>query len=199
MRLEILTKKRDPSPLFPVALITGDGRSLPSDMGAFLTWGVPHDVMAIGRSVKEYPGRVLHWANVDGADSKWWAEHLPKRNDGDFPIRHSMGDLPWYDIDWDVKDEIIYSSEKNDWHGSSSLFAVYACLALGYKKIVLAGCPLDNKGHWWHGPECTGPLWLGETYQAWLEFSLTPEAEKVRSLSGYTAIMVGKAFKELCY
>jgi hypothetical protein len=182
-----------------VALITGDGRSLHSDMGKFFAWRVPHDVVSIGRSIKEYPGRVLHWANVDGADSKWWADNLPKRNNGDFPIRHSMGDLPWYDVDWEAKDEIVFTKEDSSWHGSSALFAVYVALALGYEKIILAGCPLDGRGHWWHGPEHSGPRWTGETYQAWLEFSLTPEAEKVRSLSGYTAVIVGNAFKEFCY
>ncbi len=196
MRLEINQKKRDPSPQNPIVLITGDGRTLQKDISQFLNWRMKHDVMAIGRSMNEYPGPVLHWANVDGADSRWWAEHLPKRNGGDFPIRHSLGDLPWYDVDWDIKDEIVLG-DGNSWHGSTALFAVYVSLALGYKKILLAGCPLDGKGHWWQGNNKEpGPSWPGETYQAWLEFSLMPEAERVKSFSGYTAIMVGTAFRE---
>lgn len=155
-------------------------------MNNFLGWKVRHDVMAIGRSINLYPGRVLHWANVDGEQCIWWAEHLPLKNAGKMPIRHTLGDVRGYDVDWDIKDDVIWG--KDDaviWHGSSSLFAVYACLALGYEDIYLAGCPLDNKGHWYYG-EDSGPRWFGECFIAWLEFAKTPEAKKVKSFSGYT-------------
>lgn len=178
-----------------IILITGDGRSLPEDVGKFISWGVPHEVMAIGRSINLYPGNVQHWANVDGADSKYWAENLPKRNNGKVPIRHSLGELPGYDVDWEIK-ECPWKMDEIFWHGSSALFAVYACLELGYKKIVLAGCPLDSKGHWYFPPEHTGPSWTGETYQAWLDFARDERANAVRAMSGYTAQMLGKATKE---
>jgi hypothetical protein len=180
----LLTLKRTKVPIMPendVCLITGDGRTLPADLGAFLSLGISHDVMSIGRSVKKYPGRVLHWANVDGNESKWWAEHLPLVNDGQIPIRHSLGEFPWYDVDWDDGKDLEAA-----WYGSSSLFSVLACLALGYQKVVLAGCPLNGEGHWFHGPEWTGPDWRVEDYQAWRDFAKTDEARKVTSLSGFT-------------
>uniref|UniRef100_A0A6M3KIV2 Uncharacterized protein n=1 Tax=viral metagenome TaxID=1070528 RepID=A0A6M3KIV2_9ZZZZ len=82
------------------------------------------------------------------------------------------------------------------WHGSSALFAAYICLTLGYKKIVLAGCPLDSNGHWYFPANQLGPRWTGESYQAWLDFAREPEAKKVKSLSGYTAQIVGEATRE---
>ena len=37
-------------------------------------------------------------------------------------------------------------------HGSSGLGAIYVGLALGYEPIVLAGCPMDNTGHFFDPP-----------------------------------------------
>lgn len=132
-----------------------------------------------------------HWANVDGPDSKWWAEHLPLKNNGDIPIRHTIGPCDGYDIDWD--DGVKFDEP---WLGSSALFAVFAGLALGYAKCVLAGCPLDSEGHWFAAPEERGPEWSKDDLKAWSDFALMPESERVRSLSGYTAQILGKPEKE---
>jgi len=182
-----------------LALVTGDGRSLPNDLRTFLDWRLQHDVLAIGRSINLYPGRVEHWLNVDGTDSSWWADHLPLRNDGKLPIRHTLGECKGYDVDWDIEDEVTFGKDDHVlWHGSTALFAVYVALALGYEKIVLAGCPLDSKGHWFYGNEVMGPDWQGKDYQAWLELARTEEGNKVRSLSGYTAQIIGLAKEEWC-
>lgn len=186
MRLEIVTAKVDPKPESKIALITGDGRCLQADLDEFLKWGSPHDVFTIGRSINVYPGRVKNWVNVDGQQDGRWAFQLAPKNNGQMPIRHTMGDCPGYDVDWDIKDEVIYQKdEKVRWFGTSSLFAVHVCLALGYGKIVLAGCPMDTNGHWYF-PEDTGPKWEGECFMAWMDFARTSEAKKVQSLSGYT-------------
>ena len=191
MRLKIhastVTLKRNND----LALITGDGRSLPDDLRTFLKWGLQHDVLAIGRSINLHPGRVGHWLNVDGADSVWWAEHLELKNDGKMPIRHTMGECKGYDVDWD--DGRVTNEP---WSGSTALFAVYVALEMGFQKIVLAGCPLDSKGHWFYPPEELGPIWTEETYKAWRDFSKTPEADRVRSLSGFTRETLGLATKE---
>jgi hypothetical protein len=84
------------------------------------------------------------------------------------------------------------------WHGSSALFSVLIGLEMGYTRIYLAGCPLDSKGHWYFPDEDYGPRWTMETYQAWLDFMDTPEAQRVRSLSGYTAKMLGNYFYDFC-
>lgn len=195
MKLEVSKYKKVFERGKDVILITGDGRTLPEDLGKFLSWNIPHEVMSIGRSINKYPGDVHHWANVDGADSRWWAENIPLKNQGEMPIRHSLGELAGYDIDWEIKD-CPWGMDEILWHGSTSLFAAYISIAMGYQKVVLAGCPLDSEGHWYFGPEHKGPRWTGETYQAWLDFAREPEAQKVRSLSGYTAQIVGEAARE---
>jgi hypothetical protein len=71
-----------------------------------------------------------------------------------------------------------------------------ACIEMGYERIVLAGCPLDRKGHWYYPPEHAGPNWSAECYIAWMDFSQQPEAARVRSLSGYTKIIMGDVTEE---
>jgi len=183
--IEPLTRNHD------VVLITGDGRSCPSDIYRFLDWKVPHDVISIGRSINLYEGNINHWANVDGADSKWWSEHLPAKNGGRVPLRHTLGDIPWYDCIWDDG-----KPNGSVWQGSSSLFATLIAVYLEYRKIILAGCPLDEAGHWFSPENESGPTWEGGTYRAWLDFSNEDDAVRVKSLSGYTAKIVGEATKE---
>lgn len=196
MRLEIHNAKVNPKPENRVALITGDGRCLQKDLDTFLMWETPHDVFAIGRSINVCPGRVKNWVNVDGPECINWAENLPRKDNGKMPIRHTLGDVRGYDVDWDIIDEVKWApDEEVKWHGTSSLFAVYVALALGYDKITLAGCPMDMKGHWFF-PDDTGPRWNGEEFMAWLEFAKTPESKIVQSLSGYTKqILDGKCTK----
>ena len=157
-------------------LITGDGRSLPDDLATFYSNPILHDVMAIGRSIKMHFGEVKHWVNVDGPGSKWWAEHLSGS-----PLRHTLGDCEGYDCIWDDG-----RPDGEPWYGSSSLFATLIGLILGYKAIILAGCPMDSEGHWYFGEEHKGPEWRGEDYEAWREFARLPKPATVQSLSGFT-------------
>jgi hypothetical protein len=184
-----------------VLLITGDGRTLHEEMEKFFSWEIYHDAGCIGRSVKEYPFSVNHWFNADGPGSEWWAKNLPERAKG--ALCHTMGNIDGFDIDWDMEQPDYHYAEitgehtvRN--HGSSALFAALAAIAMGYKKIVLAGCPLDTEGHWYwpQKRETLGPIWLGLDYMAWLDFAQELDSYKVRSMSGYTAKIIGKASKE---
>ena len=117
-------------------------------------------------------------------------------------ITHTLGPVDGFDVDWEIEqDDYNYerlTGERGRLHGSSALFAALAGVAMGYDRIVLAGCPLDTGGHWYfepEGPETLGPIWLGVDFAAWIDFSLMPEARKVRSMSGYTARILGTARK----
>lgn len=188
-----------------ILLVLGDGRTLTTDMQDFLAWSFPHDVAALGRGIKEYPGHVHHWMNADGDVSIHWAKNLPN---GNGTLKHTFGEVDGFDVDWDLEGRDYHyeeiTGERGRMHGSSAMFATMAALAMGYQKIILAGCPLDTEGHYmWeqkvegkYTPERLGPLWMGLDYMAWLDFAETEEAKKVKSMSGYTAKMVGKASKE---
>jgi hypothetical protein len=180
VKLKVHQSKVDLTPENPVALIMGDGRTLKSDLETFLKTAQPHDVISINRSFHAYPGNIRHWAKVDGPEYVYMAEHLPLINNGAMPIRHTLGEVRGFDVDWDDGRE--YAKR---WDGSSSLFAAMIAVAMGYEKVILAGCPMDLNGHWYFEGE-TGPDWEEEDYQAWREFAKTEDARKVESLSGFT-------------
>lgn len=190
--MHTVKKRRWHEPQEGTLLITGDGKTLPDDLARFLATKIDHEVLCIGRSIKLYPGEVTHYADVDADAGKWVCENLVKNHPGKGnPITHTLGDVPWFDVGWDL-DECLIHSDDILWHGSTSLFAVLVGLAMGYDQIILAGCPLDSKGHWYDEAEQYGPRWTFESYQSWLEFAMTEDCQKVTSMSGYTAIMVGK-------
>ena len=185
-----------------VILILGDGDSMPSDLKRFLKWDISHDAGALGRAVRQYPcisnGIVNHWFNADGETAIDWANNLPEQT-----TRHTLGNVRGFDVDWDIEQPDYHfqdiTGDAGRSHGSSAFFATLASLHMGYEKIVLAGCPLDSKGHYYFQDktkETLGPIWLGFDFMTWLDFSKTEEAKKVKSLSGYTAIILGKATKE---
>lgn len=196
MKLEIIAENGTAiAPEHDLVLITADGRSLHDDLRFFMGLQLEHDAYCVNRSIKAYPGRVMHWADVDANNSAWVAEHLEKNNPsktfGKKIVKHTLGEYKGFDIAWDVVDS-PWDPDDVLWHGSTALFAVLTAIEMGYKKIVLAGAPLDLNGHWYLGPEIKGPLWNGDAYRAWLDFSQQKEAVKVRSLSGYTSIILGR-------
>lgn len=176
-------------------LITGDGKPLPVDLKRFLEFNIPHDVMCIGRSIGLYPWEVTHYADVDADAGKWVVENLFKVHPrAGTPITHTLGDVAWFDVGWEIEDCPI-SSDEILWHGSTALFSVLIGLAMGYRRIVLAGAPMDSKGHWYFPEEKKGPRWTMESYQAWFEFAGSERASKVSSMSGYTGLLLGNPCK----
>jgi hypothetical protein len=178
-------------------LIMGDGNSLITDMNRFLLWDIKHDVGALGRGVKEYPGAVQHWFNADGETAIHWAQQIAGNNG---TITHTFGKVRGFDADWDIEQDNYHhqdiTGDADRFHGSSALFATLASLKMGYRRVILAGCPMDCEGHYYwpeKNKETLGPIWLGYDFQAWLDFSQMRDANKVRSLSGYTKIILGEA------
>ena len=177
---------------------------MPDDMKTFLSWQIPHDVGAIGRCIKAYPGKVHHWFNADGDSAIHWAKNLIN---GEGTVRHTLGEMDGFDADWDIEQDDYHHADMTNEklivrsHGSSSLFATLAGLEMGYQKVILGGCPMDAEGHWYFDqdpkvPETYGPLWMGYDFMAWLDFAKQPEAARVRSLSGYTAQIIGEVTRQ---
>ena len=63
---------------------------------------------------------------------------------------------------------------------------------MGYQKIVLAGCPMDQLGHWYglDGEE-DGVYWDDQDREVWHDFVKMDEAKKVKSFSGFTKDVLG--------
>ena len=82
----------------------------------------------------------------------------------------------------------------DEWHGTSSLYAVRIAIELGSaEKIILAGCPMDQSGHYYDREDLG--LYL-ETYRkGWL--SAYPRIKDiVRSYSGWTRELLGEPTEE---
>ena len=191
-----------------VLLVLGDGDCMKQDLERFLSWNIQHDVGALGRGIKEYPGYVRHWFCGDGDLSIWWAKNLIN---GNGTLRHTLGEVDGFDADWNMEQDdyhfctITGESNLGRIHGTSALFATLAGITLGYDRIILAGCPLDMNGHWYFekkDKDTLGPIWYGTDFMAWLDFREQKESDKVRSMSGYTARILGQAekgwFYEMC-
>lgn len=181
-----------------VMLIVGDGDSMKRDVDLFTNWQIPHDVACLGRCVKHFD-HCAHWFNGDGETAIAWVKQIKAQSTNGL-VTHTLGPVDGFDVDWDMEQPDYHFAEitnqKDRIHGSSALFATLAGLTMGYSKIVLAGCPMDSEGHWYFeikGKETLGPLWLGVDFMAWLDFKEQVEAERVRSMSGYTAKILGEA------
>ena len=158
------------------------------------SYKIPFDAYSVGRSI-DLLDRCQHWGNVDSDEAVYWAGQLPNIGPrGEKPLRHTLGSTRNFDVDWDIDGEIPWDTDEIMWHGSTALFAIFTCFAMNYKKIALAGCPMDAKGHWYWKEG--NQAWTGHSYIAWFEFAATPLAKRVRSFSGYTAQLLGKPNKK---
>jgi len=68
---------------------------------------------------------------------------------------------------------------------------------MGYKRVVIGGMPLDSLPHWYERADVAGPNWAGHVYRQWIDFKQkVPGAENVRSMSGYSAFILGEATRD---
>jgi hypothetical protein len=182
-------------------LITGDGHTLPNDVRHFESLNIPHDVYCVNRSMLFFERPITHWGAVDSEESVWFSMHLNKKikPKGHRVIRHGVGRFPVaHDVHWRaINFNEMNPIAKHLWTGNSSLLAILSAIVMDYKRIVLAGIPLDTGPHWYQPKGTQGPNWVGMVYRQWMDLKMErPEAERIRSLSGYSAFIFGKPTKE---
>lgn len=183
----------------PVVFITGDGRCLPDDVAEFESWGIPHDLYCVNRSMLFFQRQVDHWAAIDIEESVWFSENVTKLVEPERRItRHTIGHGSFaYDVYWEM--DIEYDNEfvRRVLVGNTGYFAILTCVAMGYEKIIIGGMPLNMDSCWYEPEDAEGPNWMGWTFVQWMDFKMqSPHADKVRSMQGYTEFILGKADKE---
>ncbi|MFA5378192.1 MAG: hypothetical protein WC455_20735 [Dehalococcoidia bacterium] len=180
-----------------LVLITGDGWCLFDDLAAFNALEIPHDLFCVNRSIRAMTRPANHWAAIDTEESVWLSQYLTPELVGiNGLLKHTIGWCPggfncWWRVD-DKPEDIEFLL----WAGSTSYFAILAALYMGYRRVVLAGVPMDCKHHWYEPEGTNGPSWKGQVFHTWMDFARTKPARNVRSMSGYTAFMLGKPDKE---
>jgi hypothetical protein len=183
----------------PVAFITGDGKSLIQDAKEFESWDIPHDLYSVNKSLLFHERPVRHWAAIDIEESTWFAENVNNKiQNGRNITRHTIGYAPLaYDFGWQMDYEFENDYQRRVWAGNSGYFAILTALQMGYQQIVVGGMGLKWEPHWYESDEAPGPNWAGIVYTQWMDFKmLVPESSKVRSMSGYSAFILGQAKKE---
>jgi len=140
-----------------------------------LTAMVPEvDVMTVGKDC-EYAGHVDFFATYHPADIPVY-----------FTKRKSSGQNTDYKVICHVNEEnrpadLVFRYEHPS--GSSALLGTQAAIYLGYKKIVLCGCPLEGVNEQNYSYTSFQKGWV--KHKAGLE-------NKVRSMSGWTAKFLGQ-------
>ncbi len=138
-----------------------------------------YDIMCVNDVVMHWPGPIEHFYSNDWVWApKWIAARRPRyqKDFGEIEHTHSCNNdhLRW---NW-------------PWpgHGTSTLNAVYTALGLGYDKVVVAGAPLDNSGHYFDPP------WVKTNFEN--EVATRPDAThpngQLRYWSGAHKIFSGK-------
>ena len=120
--------------------VWGDIAPFYSDCGG--KFGGRFDVICVNDIGMHFPGPVKHlYSNNNAYLDKWQKARRDSFVKTYGPIQFTHSNHVGGNVTW-------------PWPGSgtSSLGAVYTALALGYDKVVLAGIPLDNSGHYFEPP-----------------------------------------------
>ena len=183
-----------PAKRHDLALVCGDGRTLPAELQLFRTVGVKHDAFCCGRSLQCYIPFVS-WAPAV-VNYVWLDEEMfsyARDQVESYIIRHSVFFdkklRPAIDCLWTDDD----GKEVKTWDGTSAFFALIMALQMGYERILLAGVPINNEAHWYEDENARGPEWNAETLRTWGRFRKRDDIkERVRSCSGYTQYLFGE-------
>jgi hypothetical protein len=172
-----------------ICLVAACGRCVWEDMARFkeISNDIRADIMAVNLMGLIYPGRIQHWVSIHheifaglealrsfrlGRHGHVWT--------------HSLKTGPGVQFAWGI--------EKMG--GTSTLYAALVALCLGYTKVILAGAPLNNDGHFYDPP---GEVTAFNSRPIKLEWESARQEmfqDRVRSMSGWTKKTLGEPTKE---
>lgn len=173
-----------------IAIVCGSARCLWDDLAELE--GVDADLVAVGFSGMALPRRPVHWVSQHAFDFQWMLPYLKRGRvltDSGLFVRHI-----------ETHSNRACACVLHVWpksvmpdRGSSGESAARVSLAMGYERVILAGVPLDDQGHFYDPP----PGLMGASYynystyvKSW-ESSAAEFAGRVRSVSGLTRDLLG--------
>uniref|UniRef100_A0A6H1ZU01 Uncharacterized protein n=1 Tax=viral metagenome TaxID=1070528 RepID=A0A6H1ZU01_9ZZZZ len=143
------------------------------------------DRMAVNDPAMHYTGSLEHLVSMHHEYFHCWLDFRYGHNygNGKRVMTHSYRAGSGVDVAWSILNV----------GGTSGLYACMVGLALGYERIILAGMPMDNSGHYF---DLAGPLTDFEHGNAiatvWKESRNNYFKDRVRSLSGRTREWLGE-------
>jgi hypothetical protein len=134
------------------------------------------DIAACNEAGRDYPGRLSLWCSLHPEKLGEW-QRRRKGPPPELVISHQR--KPQTRIDTLVKER---------WPGSSGLYTVQNALSMGYCAIICAGMPYSVSQHY-HKQE---PWQHANGYHRGWKRALPHIRDKVKSMSGWTAELLGK-------
>lgn len=135
-------------------------------------WRPAGPVMTVNRMIADYPGAATAGASLHEWSVAEWAPRVPVWAPRGAPGVSNV------------------APATPGWHGSSSLYAAEVAIRLyGAGRVVLAGCPLDDGPRYFGRGDLAPHL---EYYREGWQAALPDLAGRVRSLSGWTAELLGR-------
>jgi hypothetical protein len=161
-------------------LVMGGGRCVWEDLEQLGQWsGATMTANEVGA---HYQGSIDHWASLHPDFFPFWIGRRSLLGMSVHFLCHAQKrSCPAVDCVWSFS------------HGTadSGLFAVSVGLAMGYDKVVLAGVPLDNDGHYYDAPGYVSTFNDRPTTLEWEAARESVFEDRVRSLSGRTRSLLG--------
>lgn len=163
--------------------------------GAMSVWGElhkaqeligerPYIIVAANHAGRDYPGHVDHHCTMHpDLFPKWLRERQRKC----LP----MGAKLWHARH---RKSPVDSTPLESWGGSSGLLCTKLALDLGATHVILCGVPMDQRGCHYDKP---GSRWMeASQYHAPWKSHVPHMQDKVRSMSGWTAALLGRPDQE---
>jgi len=142
-------------------------------------------VIAINDAGASHNGHLDHWVSLHPEKFQVW---MDRRNRRRLPPPGTV----WFHRGVGEREVRRFGGEfqsTEDWGGSSGLFAVKVALEQGASHVILCGVPMDpEQGHYFDEK----PWKDGRRYHAAWEKRREEMADRVRSMSGWTARLLGE-------
>lgn len=169
----------------PTALILGGANCLIEDKLAALELFEPDMIIGCNHAARDELGRVDHWATMHPELFPLW---IRQRTAAGRPLEAQL---------WHARHARlpagIESTPIDSWGGSSGMLCVRLAIHLRCEKIVLAGVPMRKTfSHY----DCKLPWFEARQYWSAWERRKAEMADRVRSLSGWTADLLGRPTRE---
>ncbi len=154
----------------------------------------PDIVIACNHAAKDYPGTVDYWCSLHSALIPKWIDE--RRAKGLPDARHYVQSQAQPKID--VPNLLTVKSEG----GSSGLLCVVTALQIPCARVVCCGVPLEaDRAHFDDKPPRAGDRaarWTDASnyHAAWMAMKKQRRLENVRSMSGWTAQLLGVPTRE---
>lgn len=163
-----------------IAAIIGGAASVWEDLQRLQALSEIDEVFAVNHVGMKYSGKIDHWVTIHSEFMQDWLEVRAARH---FNTPRCI----WFSSEGNHPNIPHQTSE--EWGGSSGLLAAKIALELGFERIVLCGIPVEASAkHFLYEQEWDG----AQRYQRAWELHAAELTGKVRSMSGWTARLLGQ-------